>query len=89
MTSSWWLHAGNVGGKKNERRILFEALLRQTRVWAMLEMPEGGRRMKPSYQEFLKAYVVIMQYIETEPKSRKLFHALLSFRMHKYGGEEE
>ena len=44
---------------------------------------------KPSYEEFVRAYHTIMGYIDTEPHSRKLFHALLSFRMHKMKEEEE
>ena len=44
---------------------------------------------KPSYDQFVEAYHVIMTYIDTEPNSRKLFHALLSFRMHKMKEEEE
>lgn len=38
---------------------------------------------KPSYDEFVDAYHTIMHYIDTEPNSRKLFHALFEFRMNK------
>lgn len=34
---------------------------------------------KPTKKEFANAYDVIMSYIDTEPNSRRLFHALLSF----------
>ena len=44
---------------------------------------------KPSYQEFLDAYLVIMQYIDTEPNSRRLFHALFEFKHIIIEGEEE
>jgi len=37
--------------------------------------------MKPTKKEFHDAYCVIMAYIDTEPNSRKLFHALLSFTL--------
>lgn len=38
---------------------------------------------KPTYPEFCDAYETIMAYIDTEPNSRKLFHALLNFRLQK------
>ena len=38
---------------------------------------------KPTYLEFCEAYETIMSYIDTEPDSRKLFHALLTFRLKK------
>jgi len=37
--------------------------------------------LKPTRAEFEEAYSVIMSYIDTEPNSRKLFHALLSFAL--------
>jgi len=39
--------------------------------------------MKPSFDEFLEACWVIMDYIDDEPDSRKLFHTLLSFKLKK------
>lgn len=45
--------------------------------------------MKPTWKEFQDAYGVIMAYIDTEPDSRKLFHALLSFYLKKMKEEEE
>lgn len=47
---------------------------------------------KPTYFEFLMAYYTIIEYIDTEPNSRKLFHELLTFRLNKskeIHGEEE
>ena len=41
--------------------------------------------MKPSWAEFEEAYGVIMAYIDTEPHSRPLFHALLSFALRQRG----
>jgi len=35
--------------------------------------------MKPSYDEFYEAYYTIMRFIDTEPHSRTLFHALFAF----------
>ena len=47
---------------------------------------------KPTYHEFCMAYYTIMEYIDTEPNSRQLFHALLTFRLNKskeiHGDEE-
>jgi hypothetical protein len=37
--------------------------------------------MKPTREEFDEAYHVIMSFIDTEPNSRRLFHALLNFRL--------
>ena len=45
--------------------------------------------MKPTFEEFKAAYGVIMSYIDTEPDSRKLFHALLSFMLKKIEEGEE
>ncbi len=45
--------------------------------------------MKPTWEEFRDAFDVIMAYIDTEPNSRKLFHALLSFYLRKSKGEEK
>ena len=39
--------------------------------------------MKPTWEEFEDAYSIIMAYIDTEPNSRPLFHALLSFALMK------
>jgi len=44
--------------------------------------------MKPTWKEFEEAYAVIMAYIDTEPHSRPLFHALLSFALMQRGEEE-
>ena len=44
--------------------------------------------MKPTRKEFHDAYCVIMAFIDTEPESRPLFHALLSFAL-KLRSEEE
>lgn len=44
---------------------------------------EGGRGMKPAWEEFVEAYGVIMAYIDDEPDSRKVFHSLLTFRLNK------
>ena len=44
---------------------------------------------KPSYEEFCAAYYVIMAYIDTEPNSRSLFHALVNFRFDKMKDREE
>jgi hypothetical protein len=41
-----------------------------------------------SFEEFKDAYVTIMAYIDTEPESRPLFHALLNFMLKKMGEEE-
>ena len=45
--------------------------------------------MKPSWKEFRKAFITIMDYIDDEPHSRPLFHALLTFYLRKTEGEEE
>ena len=39
--------------------------------------------MKPTYDEFVAAYLIIMNYIDDEPESRPLFHALLTFSLKK------
>jgi hypothetical protein len=44
-------------------------------------------QVKPTREEFEQAYSVIMSYIDTEPNSRKLFHALLSFALQMRDGE--
>jgi len=44
--------------------------------------------MKPSYDEFCEAYYTIMRFIDTEPNSRTLFHALFAFKA-KLKEEEE
>ena len=44
---------------------------------------------KPTFEEFCKAYNVIMRYIDTEPNSRPLFHALLNFKLYKIGEIDE
>lgn len=44
--------------------------------------------MKPSRKEFEEAYGVIMAFIDTEPHSRPLFHALLSFAISLRNDEE-
>ncbi len=47
---------------------------------------------KPSYDEFNDAYFTIMHFIDTEPNSRRLFHALFEFKyiiLPKNMGEEE
>ena len=44
--------------------------------------------MKPTWEEFCEAYNVIMQYIDTEPDSRTVFHSLLSFMLKKMKEEE-
>lgn len=49
----------------------------------------GDGRMKPTYEEFCDAYLTIMQFIDTEPNSRKLFHALFEFKHIILKGEEE
>jgi hypothetical protein len=36
--------------------------------------------MKPTYWEFCEAYYIIMRFIDTEPHSRTLFHALFAFK---------
>lgn len=48
-----------------------------------------GERMKPSLDEFDEAYSVIMAFIDTEPGSRPLFHALLSFKLRLMNDQEE
>lgn len=50
---------------------------------------DGGRRMKPTWNEFCDAYNVIMAFIDTEPESRPVFHALLTFMLKKMKEEEE
>ena len=45
--------------------------------------------MKPSLEEFDQAYSVIMAFIDTEPGSRPLFHALLSFKLRLMNRQEE
>ena len=45
--------------------------------------------MKPSLEEFDQAYSVIMAFIDTEPQSRPLFHALLSFKLRLMNRREE
>ena len=44
--------------------------------------------MKPSLEEFDKAYSVIMAFIDTEPGTRPLFHALLTLKL-RLDREEE
>tara|TARA_R110002073_G_scaffold150508_1_gene304655 strand:- start:400 stop:534 length:135 start_codon:yes stop_codon:yes gene_type:complete len=44
--------------------------------------------MKPTWDEFCNAYNTIMNFIDTEPESRPLFHALLTFMLKKMGEEE-
>ena len=36
--------------------------------------------VKPNYSEFCEAYYTIMRFIDTEPNSRTLFHALFAFK---------
>lgn len=36
---------------------------------------------KPTMEEFEEAYSVMMRFIDTEPNSRKLFHAMVSFAL--------
>ena len=45
--------------------------------------------MKPTLKEFEEAYGVVMAYIDTEPHSRPLFHALLSFALQHRGEQNE
>jgi len=45
--------------------------------------------VKPTRKEFFDAYVTIMAYIDDEPNSRKLFHALLNFSLGICNREEE
>ncbi len=49
----------------------------------------GGERMKPTRDEFDEATSVIMRFIDTEPNSRRLFHALLNFRLQLGKDQEE
>jgi hypothetical protein len=45
--------------------------------------------MKPTWNEFVDSYNTIMGYIDTEPESRPLFHALLTFMLKKMKEEEK
>jgi len=44
---------------------------------------------KPTFDEFKEAYGTIMSYIDTEPDSRPVFHALLTFMLKKLREVEE
>lgn len=45
--------------------------------------------MKPTWNEFCDAYNVIIAFIDTEPESRPVFHALLTFMLKKMKEREE
>ncbi len=44
--------------------------------------------MKPTKEEFWNAYHIIMAYIDTEPNTRPLFHALLNLALRILKEEE-
>lgn len=49
----------------------------------------ADKTYKPSWKEFQDAYHTVMRYIDDEPNSRPVFHALLTFMLRKMKGEEE